>query len=299
MTESLLSLSNIQLFGQLVEDLQVIGVDPDVDSGVVTNVNAATTPTPPPLPALNGPQIVDGVNLVPNDSVLVKDLGNPNNNGVYAVVAGAWVRDETIIHGSVVAVAAGGAVNGGTNWLVERRVVGPNIHYRFYDLADRGRTVRRRGVNRQLGEQISAVDAGIAKIYGFSYEGKYYDLARPTLFLVHGDGEVVTRVAPIAGAPPHGSHAPREPSLTGLSASDFDFADDLRVWSYDKADYSIRMDVETGMFEQLLLEAELDEEAIEAFYGGQRARVSGQRARVSGQRARVSGQRVRNRDRGD
>ncbi|GLS33411.1 hypothetical protein GCM10007937_51220 [Mesorhizobium albiziae] len=30
------------------------------------------------------------------------------------------------------------------------------------------------------------------------------------------------------------------------------------VWSYEKADYTIRMDVETGMFEQVLLDAMLD-----------------------------------------
>lgn len=29
------------------------------------------------------------------------------------------------------------------------------------------------------------------------------------------------------------------------------------VWSYDKADYTIRMDVETGMFEDVLLAAML------------------------------------------
>ncbi|MFD2442131.1 hypothetical protein ACFSS8_22220 [Paracoccus kondratievae] len=28
--------------------------------------------------------------------------------------------------------------------------------------------------------------------------------------------------------------------------------DDLRVWSYDKADYSIRMDMQSGTVEQLL-----------------------------------------------
>ena len=31
----------------------------------------------------------------------------------------------------------------------------------------------------------------------------------------------------------------------------------IRVWSYDKADYTIRMEVETGMFEQVLLDAML------------------------------------------
>jgi uncharacterized protein YjbI with pentapeptide repeats len=73
-----------------------------------------------------------------------------------------------------------------------------------------------------------------------------------------------------------------------VTAADFQLADDLRVWSYDKADYTIRMDVETGMFEQVLLDM---------FFGGDGgvsgARVSGARvsgARVSG--ARVSGARV-------
>ena len=45
--------------------------------------------------------------------------------------------------------------------------------------------------------------------------------------------------------------------LTGLAAAGFDFADGLRVWSYDKADYTIRMDVDVGMFEDVLLDAAL------------------------------------------
>jgi hypothetical protein len=74
-----------------------------------------------------------------------------------------------------------------------------------------------------------------------------------------------------------------EPSLSGVVAADFEFADDVRVWSYDKADYTIRMDVETGMFEDVLLD----------ILGGGGPGVSGARvsgARVSG--ARVSGARV-------
>ena len=36
---------------------------------------------------------------------------------------------------------------------------------------------------------------------------------------------------------------------------------DMKVWVYDKGDFSMRLDVETGTFERILLEAELDEEA--------------------------------------
>jgi uncharacterized protein YjbI with pentapeptide repeats len=79
-----------------------------------------------------------------------------------------------------------------------------------------------------------------------------------------------------------------DPSLTGLAAADFQFADDLMVWSYDKADYTIRMDVQTGMFEDVLLPM-----VDGGGPGVSGARVSGARvsgARVSG--ARVSGARV-------
>jgi hypothetical protein len=146
--------------------------------------------------------------------------------------------------------------------------------------------VARTGKNAQLAEQLTqANDPKFARIYGFSYEGTYYDLPRAVLFLVHGDGTKVTEDKPGGGlGNVNRARGLGEPSLTGLAAADFQFADELRVWSYDKADYTIRMDVETGMFEQVLLDI---------FFGGGGPGVSGARvsgARVSG--ARVSGARV-------
>jgi hypothetical protein len=95
------------------------------------------------------------------------------------------------------------------------------------------------------------------------------------LFLVHGDGTKASETKPGLGAAKP-ARAPREPSLSGVAAADFDLADDIMVWSYDKADYTIRMDVDTGMFEQVLLDA---------FFNGGGGSVSG--AMVSG--AMVSG----------
>jgi hypothetical protein len=147
--------------------------------------------------------------------------------------------------------------------------------------------VARSGGDRQLERQLIAKNATIARIYSFSYEGAYYDLPRPALFLVHGPGVLVTSVAPKderGEGPPGGSIAPGEPSLTGVAAADFQFADGIMVWSYDKADHTIRMDVETGEFEDVLLNM---------FFGAGGPAVSGARvsgARVSG--ARVSGARV-------
>lgn len=159
-----------------------------------------------------------------------------------------------------------------------------------------GSKPKRPGANNQLGDQLKHklgdpnAKPRYAKIYGFSYEGHYYDLGRPALFLVHGPGDLVTQEnAPQNGsAAPHPARAPRHPQLSGLAAQAFGFTDDIRVWSYDKGDYTVRMDVETGRFEQLLLEVELEEDELASFYSGQRARVSGQRARVGGQRARMN-----------
>ena len=50
------------------------------------------------------------------------------------------------------------------------------------------------------------------------------------------------------------SRAPDEPSRSGLGAQDFSFADDLKVWSYDKSDFTVRLDVDSGTFEQVLLD---------------------------------------------
>jgi hypothetical protein len=149
----------------------------------------------------------------------------------------------------------------------------------------------RAGGNRLLDQQLMADGARLARIYGFSFEGTYYDLPRPVVFLVHGKGAPAETLADPRGAglnagpPTDAAHrvarSPDEPSRTGLAAPDFSFADGLMVWSYDKADYTIRMDVETGMFEQVLLDMVLSE------FGWGGPHVSG--GKVSG--GKVSGAR--------
>jgi hypothetical protein len=151
----------------------------------------------------------------------------------------------------------------------------------------------RTGGNAELETQLHKdLSPKIARIYGFSYEGTYYDMPRPPLFLVHGEGEPVSldtnnpkdgqRVKNAAGSP-------GDPSLSGVAAAEFQFSDGLRAWSYDKADHTIRMDVEAGEFQEVLLGM---------FFGDEGPAVSGARvsgARVSGARvsgARVSGARV-------
>jgi hypothetical protein len=152
----------------------------------------------------------------------------------------------------------------------------------------------RAGVGHQLLRQLSAEGARLARIYGFSYAGTYYDLPHPTMFLVHGEGVP----AETAAAENRVARSPDDPSRTGLAAPKFSFADGLQVWSYDKADYTIRMDVETGTFEQVLIEAGFDGGSGMSGSRVSGSRVSGSRlsgSRLSGSRlsgSRVSGSRV-------
>lgn len=153
---------------------------------------------------------------------------------------------------------------------------------------DGGDDEGRGSANTFVENQLLAAGANFARIYGISYEGTYFDLPWPMIFLVHGAGAEAETTP--GGGPSRFSRAPDNPDRSGQGAQDFSFADGLRVWSYDRADYSIRLDVESGTFEELLIGLISDGD-IGPVSG---ARVRGARvqgARVSG--ARVSGARVR------
>ncbi|MES0824877.1 hypothetical protein [Ruegeria sp. SCP11] len=152
---------------------------------------------------------------------------------------------------------------------------------------DKGK--RKKGNNKHLDEQFKKSgndDPVFAKIYGFAYEGTYYDLPEPAIFLVHGTGTSATGLAAGTSNKPGdlASRAPNNPTKSGVAAADYQMADDIMYWNYDKADQTMRMDVTTGMFEQVLLDIYFgfDSPAISG------AKVSG--AKVSG--AKVSGAKV-------
>ncbi|MDF3854546.1 hypothetical protein ACDP63_11940 [Paracoccus sp. P2] len=111
----------------------------------------------------------------------------------------------------------------------------------------------RGGTPGLLERQLQAEDANFARIYGFAFEGLYHVMPRPALFLVHGPGLDAGKVMSQLRSP---QAAPAEAmgEGTGEGARGLPQPDDLMVWSYDKADYSIRLDVRSGMFEQLLLD---------------------------------------------
>jgi hypothetical protein len=135
--------------------------------------------------------------------------------------------------------------------------------------------------NTFLDTQLQNEDSRLARIYGFSFEGHYFDLAKPALFMVHGPG---MDVGPDL-------HTDR----TGVAAQEHTFSADIMVWSYDKGDFSIRLDVQTGPFEDILLETELRADMQGTHYSGAEARI-----RTSGAEARIrtSGAEARSRNRG-
>jgi hypothetical protein len=107
------------------------------------------------------------------------------------------------------------------------------------------------GENRFLEKQLEADGARLARIYAFSFEGHYYDLPKPVIFLVHGAGsdpEAVRQPNSRAG------RAPADADRTGVASSPGSFSEDIRVWTYDKGDFSLRLDPDSGTLEQILLE---------------------------------------------
>ena len=80
--------------------------------------------------------------------------------------------------------------------------------------------------------------AGFARIYAISFEGKFYNLPKTAIFLVHGPGD------PAA-------------DTTGLAATEIKFENGVRVWQYEKDAISLRADIITGTLEEILLDATL------------------------------------------
>ncbi len=262
MAETLLGLSEVLIFGREVGDLQIRGPASATHRATVATTEHlegavfSTHPTIDEIPLTNGHTVlVRGQNNVNIDQ---EDLYRINDDG------DAWT-DLNVAVGQTVFVEQGAHRD---KVFIRREPRGNQSRFKLAG----GR--RGLGQNKQLENQLGG-DVRFARIYGFSYEGTYYELPNPTLFLVHGEGESATDNAP----PDQASRAPFDPSRSGVAAADFQFANDIMVWAYDKADYTIRMDVETGMFEQVLLDA---------FFDGGGPAVSG--AKVSG--AKVSGAKV-------
>lgn len=118
------------------------------------------------------------------------------------------------------------------------------------------------GANQFLRHQLADGEAKFARIYAFSYEGSFFNLPRPAVYLVHTEGREVKG----AGLPARGKPDAQQPTISdsGLVALDFDFEHDVRYWEYDKGDFTLRIDIASGTFDEILLEAALSLNARDA-----------------------------------
>ncbi len=148
------------------------------------------------------------------------------------------------------------------------------------------------GANNFLRKQLVAPGACLARIFAFSFEGELLELDRPTIFLVHGQGEDPDDPPPtnVEGQVEYRrlARSPGSSSKSGLGIQSKSFAEGTRVWVYDKTDFSMRLDIETGTLEQILLGADAGFGFGDYANGGM-ARSSGGMARSSGAGARSSG----------
>ncbi|WP_170763126.1 hypothetical protein [Ruegeria lacuscaerulensis] len=279
MSESLLNFSEVLLFGRLLHDLKIRKSKANPDETVRLATKAKV---PLDTNQVVKTDLIDGEEVVDTNDVLVMGYG-PKKSGIYKVEVQAdptkykLINRTTVAEGSIVEVEEGNKFED-TFWEQTEDISGGGVDKQRFKF--RKNLTEQLGDNAQLKKQYGA-NPRLARIYGFAYEGTYYDLPEPTVFLVHGKGESATdRNNPGKLA----SRAPNDPSLSGVAAADYQIANDIRVWNYDKADYTIRMDVTTGMFEQVLLDIYFgfDSPAISG------AKVSG--AKVSG--AKVSGAKV-------
>lgn len=292
MSESLLSFSEVLLFGRVVGDLQIDVPERPIDetADVATHVELTMEP-------FAGHPEIDGVQVQAGNVVLVHLQSDKTKNGLYTIPEADdanWGPPQRIDKGKVVYVKEGGDEYGDTFW---QQVIGAPGKQKYREVPRYlGRGL---GRNNLLDIQLGK-DARFARIYGFAYEGTFYELPEPVIFLVHGEGESATSwenggVSIPENAPGRlHSRAPNKPPLSGVAAADFQIADDIQVWPYDKADYTIRMDVATGMFEQVLLdiffEVDLPMMAGAKVSGAKVAGAKVAGAKVSG--AKVSGAKV-------
>ena len=113
--------------------------------------------------------------------------------------------------------------------------------------------------------------ARFARIYGFTYEGQYYELPRPTLFLVYGPGK------PAEGATNF------TVQNVGVAAKDWKFASDIRMWEVDDKDVSMCIDIELGPMKEILLQPifEIEEEIALSGAAASRGAAAGRGAVAS------------------
>ena len=107
-----------------------------------------------------------------------------------------------------------------------------------------------RALRRQYVDPAGNAHAPIfARIYSFSFEGHYYTLPRPLLFLVSNNGQSPQRVGFVNGYPAF------DTKFVGIEAKDWQFSNDILGWAVDKRDLAVCLDMEVGPYQEILLDS--------------------------------------------
>ena len=139
---------------------------------------------------------------------------------------------------------------------------------------DQGTYLETTSVLNHLQKQLcKAIDddtkSRLARIYAIGYCGDVYTLATPTIFLVQGEGRPAEPGNAAAKPPRRASMRPAASTDdTGVALQDYTFTDDIKVWTYDKNDISLRLDLSTGTLEDILLAAEFGDDMDFPSFGG-------------------------------
>jgi hypothetical protein len=104
---------------------------------------------------------------------------------------------------------------------------------------------------RRIERKLRQDDQRFARIYSFSFEGHYYRLPRPLLFLLSGPGQRPDEDRKAQGM--FERHVAFTTKLSGTVGREWQFSDDIRVWAVDRKDLAVCLDVEVANYHELLL----------------------------------------------
>jgi hypothetical protein len=249
MAETLLTPTGIKLFGRIVQDLTIA---PSFNYGLSLGSNYFLRRQ---LEAASRVYIYTYAGTAIANDTVNYTVGGYTPSNPYTVRAGTnpdtWALE---IYGDIVknGSASYGAIVLGNNSPSQAQFIvyfgkgdatAPNVANTVTAAAG-GTPSERVSVSAVYGDRF-------ARIYALSFEGQFVELTKPTLFLVDGPGIPLLSTNPTLGST----------DVSGVAARQWDFAwgivdqSDVSYWEYDKGDFSIRLDVDTGPFEQILLEA--------------------------------------------
>lgn len=188
-------------------------------------------------------------------------------------------------------------------------IYGFEFEAHYYDLmAPTIMLVHGEGIDHSRGRTIVKATADAAAVPDASAN----DVAFAAASAADGAGtaETATAAAAAAAAKLDGATAASVASATAEAAAATPyigrvdepfpgFADNVRIWPYDKADFSMRLDPCSGPIESILLEAEIDDAEMADEMAGRK--VSGRKVggylgrgrKVSGRKVGISGRKVR------